>query len=166
MTNSAEKAQDSELSESACISQLSIRKDWIKVAFSSMDGESVDQHFGSARGFYVYGVTEKEVSLIASKSFPKEKKDGNEDKLKPKLSWLLGCDIVYCGSIGGSASRQLISMGVHPKVVKEGPDVDDLIIELQGELAGEISPMLQRILKSKQPKNEERFSEMDGAWDE
>ena len=93
------------------------------VAYASVDGEIVDQHFGSAQGFFVYSVDANGAELVANKPFPKELKDGNEDKLKPKLKWLVGCDMVYCGSIGGSATKQLVSIGVHPVVVKEGPDI-------------------------------------------
>ena len=137
------------------------------VAYASMDGEIVDQHFGSAQGFYVYSVNATCAQLLISKLFPKELKDGNEDKLKPKLKWLLGCDMVYCGSVGGSATKQLISIGVHPVVVKEGPDIDELIEELQQQLNGEPSAMLSRILQKKAPREDNRFDDMDDAgWDE
>ena len=76
-------------------------------------------------------------------------KDGNEDKLKPKLSWLVGCDLVYCGSIGGSATRQLISLGITPKKVSGGPDVDELIVGLQSQLQGEPEFWLANIVRKK-----------------
>lgn len=139
----------------------------LRIAFASLDGECVDQHFGSAQGFFVYEVGASESRLIASKVFPKEKKDGNEDKLKPRLSWLVGSDLVYCGSVGGSATRQLMALGVTPVVVKAGPDVEDLLAQVQGELSGVPSPLLQRILNSKAPKSESRFDAMEEElWEE
>lgn len=105
------------------------------VAFASLEGDMVDQHFGSSQAFYVYDVSDSKAELLTHKRFAKALKDGNEDKLIPKLKWLVGCDIVYCGSIGGSATRQLISLGVTPKKVSGGPDVDELIGELQKGLS-------------------------------
>lgn len=137
------------------------------VAFASSDGECVNQHFGSSRGFHVYGITGSEAKLLATKEFAKEKKDGNEDKLKPKMAWLHGCDLVYCGSVGGSATKQLISLGTHPVVVKGGPEIEELIEEIQEELNGTLSPMLDRIIKQKQGKADDRFDDMeDEGWSE
>lgn len=147
--------------------QLNVPNDDLKVAFASLEGDCVDQHFGSAQGFFVYQVNNKSAELLTQKLFKKEKQDGNEDKLKPKLSWLHGCDIVYCGSIGGSATRQLLSLGITPIQVKEGPDLEELLEDIQNQLNGEVSPQLQRIINAKAPKQDNRFSEMlDEGWDE
>ena len=138
------------------------------VAFASQDGDMVDQHFGSAQGFFVYNVKPDSAELIASTSFGYEKKDGNEDKLKPKLTWLVGSDVVYCGSIGGSATRQLISLGISPIQVKGGPDVEELIEQLQEQLNGEPEFWLANILKQKQKQaaGAQRFELADDeSWD-
>lgn len=159
----------------ACIADINLSKELpdedinttLVVAFASLDGDCVDQHFGSSQGFYVYCVNRYRSRLIASRAFAKELKDGNEDKLKAKMTWLAGCDLVYCGSIGGSATKQLIALGATPLKVKEGPDVEELIEQLQADLASTtIPPQLQRILNNKQPKNEDRFAAMDDEWDE
>lgn len=139
----------------------------LKIAFATSDGEMVNQHFGSAQGFHVYGVGADSAELLATKAFAKEKQDGNEDKLKPKLAWLVGCDLVYCGSVGGSATKQLIALGVHPVVVKGGPDIEEVIEELQGELNGTPSPLLERVLRAKRGKSDDRFDAMDDeGWEE
>jgi nitrogen fixation protein NifX len=157
----------SELAEVDCVADVAADESLLKVAFATSDGECFNQHFGSARGFHVYGIDGDKASLLATKSFPKEKKDGNEDKLKPKLAWLLGSDLVYCGSVGGSATKQLVALGAHPVVVKGGPDIEEVIEELQAELNGTLSPMLQRVIRQKAPKNEDRFATMeDEGWDE
>ena len=157
------------LAEIGCVADLDLEpiNGQLTVAFASQDGEMVDQHFGSAQGFFVYNIDGDSATLIASKVFAKELKDGNEDKLKPKLKWLLGCDLVYCGSIGGSATKQLVAIGVNPVVIKEGPDVEEVIEEIQSELNGEPSAMLRRVLMKKAPKAESRFDDMeDEDWEE
>ena len=139
------------------------------VAFASLEGDMVDQHFGSAQGFYVYDIHPNSANLLAEKHFAKEKKDGNEDKLKPKMSWLVGCDVVYCGSIGGSATRQLVSLGITPVKVTGGPDVDELIEEIQAQLNGEAEFWLTNILRQKNKAKSEtdRFAfSSDDAWDD
>ncbi|MGD8938852.1 MAG: NifB/NifX family molybdenum-iron cluster-binding protein [Gammaproteobacteria bacterium] len=157
----------SELAEVNSVADVAADENLLMVAFASSDGECVNQHFGSAQGFHVYGVNYGGATLMATKSFPKEKKDGNEDKLKPKLAWLHGCDLVYVGSVGGSATKQLIMLGAHPIVVKGGPDIEEIIEELQGELNGTLSPMLERVIRQKTGKGDDRFDEMeDEGWEE
>jgi nitrogen fixation protein NifX len=157
----------SELAEVNSVADVGGDEHLLMVAFASSDGECVNQHFGSAQGFHVYGISGNQAILMATKSFPKEKKDGNEDKLKPKLAWLHGSNLVYVGSVGGSATKQLIMLGAHPIVVKGGPDIEEVIEELQEELNGTLSPMLERVIRQKKGKSENRFDEMDDeGWAE
>ncbi len=152
----------------ACAADAQIDDGRLLVAFASMDGDMVDQHFGSAQAFYLHAISPGDSELIASKCFGIEKKDGNEDKLKPKLAWLAGADIVYCGSIGGSATRQLLALGVHPVKVKGGPDVEELIEDLQQQLTGEKESWLEKLLQRKnRAADEDRFAAMDDeGWDD
>ena len=137
------------------------------VAFASMEGDMVDQHFGSAQGFYVYAVNSHSAQLLTSQSFAAAAQDGNEDKLKPKLRWLVGADLVYCGSIGGSATKQLISLGITPVQVKGGPDVDELLDSIQVQLRGEKAFWLQNIINQKARQSTDSFATTaDEDWDE
>lgn len=157
----------SQLADVNSVAELEADADKLIVAFASSDGEMVNQHFGSSLGFHVYAIDGGTATPLAAKSFAKEQRDGNEDKLKPKLAWLTGCDLVYCGSVGGSATNQLIKLGAHPVIVKGGPDIEEIIAELQKEITGTMSPMLERIFKQKMGKDESRFDEMaDEGWEE
>ncbi len=152
----------------SCVAEKVSENANLIVAFASLEGDMVDQHFGSAQGFFVYDVKSDSAELIASKKFDREAKDGNEDKLKPKMKWLVGSDVVYCGSIGGSATKQLVSLGITPLKVSGGPDVDELIESLQAQLAGEPEFWLANILKQKQKASAgvSRFDEADDeSWD-
>lgn len=156
----------SELAEVNSVAEIEVADSVLLVAFASSDGEIVNQHFGSALGFNVYGIDGETATLLAVKSFGKEARDGNEDKLKPKLAWLTGADLVYCGSCGGSATNQLIKLGVYPVVVKGGPEIEEVIAELQQEITGTMSPMLDRIFKQKATRDASRFDDMaDEEWD-
>lgn len=139
----------------------------LRVAFATSDGEIVNQHFGSTRGFMIYTVSGALSARYSAKEFPADKRDGNEDKLIPRLAGLNGCDIVYCGSVGGSATKQLLALGVHPVMVKEGPEISELIMALQEELNGTPSALVERILRNKTGKDDDRFSDMeDDGWEE
>lgn len=138
------------------------------VAFASMDGDIVDQHFGSAQAFFLFKVTAEDCELVASHEFGSALRDGNEDKLKPRLAWLAGSDVVYCASIGGSATKQLIALGVNPIQVNGGPDVEELLGNLKDQLKGTPEAWLANILRRKtRSTSESRFSEMsESGWDE
>ena len=110
------------------VAEVSVDPSTLLVAFASQEGDIVDQHFGSAQAFYLYRVNADHAELVAHQSFGYEKKDGNEDKLKPKLLWLAGADVVYCGSIGGSATRQLGSLGGNP--LKGGGNVQTFLLSI------------------------------------
>jgi nitrogen fixation protein NifX len=152
----------------ASVADLSLPDDAVRVAFASMEGDIVDQHFGSAQAFYLYAITANSAELVSMQDFGYEKKDGNEDKLKPKMTWLVGADIVYCGSIGGSATRQLLALGITPQQVSGGPDVDELVADLQQQLQGEPQAWLARVLRERsRNKAESRFDDMDDeGWQE
>ncbi|HRH79243.1 MAG TPA: NifB/NifX family molybdenum-iron cluster-binding protein [Cellvibrionaceae bacterium] len=148
----------------ASVSTLTPPDSHLVVAFASMEGDIVDEHFGSAQGFYVYDIHPDTTRLLGSIQFPRAAKDGNEDKLKPKLAWLSGSDLVYCASIGGSATRQLIAMGITPLKVSEGPDISEIIESIQAQLNGSMEFWLANILKQKQKSaGAERFT-ADEDW--
>ncbi|WP_432698510.1 NifB/NifX family molybdenum-iron cluster-binding protein [Marinobacterium sp. YM272] len=151
-----------------CVADAIDNEQALIVAFASQDGDMVDQHFGSAQAFYTWAVTADSAELIASRDFGYEKKDGNEDKLKPKMAWLVGADVVYCGSIGGSATRQLVTLGINPIKVKGGPDVEELVDSLQAQLASDAPEFwLANILKRKRSNGDDRFDLMeDEGWDD
>lgn len=151
----------------ACVADILPSDAHLIVAFASDDGDILDEHFGSAKAFYVYNITPDKTQLLTHKDFGQEAKDGNEDKLKPKLSWLVGCDVVYCASIGGSATRQLIALGITPLKVSGGPDLEELTAAITEQLNGTPEFWLANILKQKQKlaAGAGRF-ELDEAWDQ
>lgn len=139
----------------------------LQVAFASDEGDIVDQHFGSASAFYLYTLSAEQAVCQGVRRFDRARKDGNEDKLKPKMAFLVGADVVYCGSIGGSATRQLITLGVTPIQVKGGPDVEDLLQSLQQQMTTTPEPWLANIMRRKQTEDEDRFDRFaDEEWAE
>jgi len=119
----------------------------MKVAFASSDRKVVDQHFGSAIAFVVYGVDLEQVQLLTVSEFPELSPEDMEDKLSAKLELLEGCIAVYCRACGASAVRQLLEKGVQPVKVTEGALIQDLIDSLQQELRSGPSTWLAKAIK-------------------
>lgn len=137
----------------------------LKVAFATSDRKTVDQHFGSARSFAIYGVGPDEERLLTVTEFGELAQDGNEDKLSIKLEMLSECIAVYCRACGASAVRQLLAIGVQPVKVSEGAVITDLISALQNELKEGPSNWLAKAIKRNQPSESDRFDAMESeGW--
>lgn len=113
----------------------------VNVAFATSDRQHVDQHFGSASGFVIYAVTLEQARLVSVAEFDDTAQDGhNESKLAAKLNVLQGCVAVYCLAVGGSAIRQLLSIGVQPIRIETPCAIERILRELRGEL-GPLPPV-------------------------
>ena len=139
---------------------------FLKVAFATTDRHQVDQHFGSARAFAIYGVNQDQRALLNVCEFGELAQDGNEDKLAIKLELLEDCIAVYCRACGASAVKQLLAAGIQPVKVAEGALVDELLDALQHELSEGPSTWLAKAV-SRQRVDPSRFDEMEmEGWDE
>ncbi len=139
----------------------------LKVAFASSDMVSVNQHFGSAKSFAIYGVDMEEAQLIEVAQFGQLDQDGNEDKLAVKFDLLKGCAAVYCQAVGASAIKQLIAHGIQPVKVHDGSQIKDLITDLQNELKAGPSSWLAKAMNKQKGVDPSRFNAMaDEDWQE
>ncbi|MDO6682721.1 MULTISPECIES: NifB/NifX family molybdenum-iron cluster-binding protein [unclassified Oceanobacter] len=139
----------------------------LKVAFATSDQITVDQHFGSAHAFSIYGVNPENAYLLEVSEFGDLKQDGNEDKLAEKLEMLRGCVAVYCRACGASAVRQLLVLGIQPVKVSDGTEISEMLINLQQELREGPSAWLAKAIRSQQHLNPNRFDTMESeGWSE
>jgi len=138
----------------------------LRVAFATSDRSSVNQHFGSARSFAIYGVSPQEVRLLTVTEFGDLAQDGNEDKLAAKLAMLEGCIAVYCRACGASAVRQLLALGIQPVKVSEGARIGALVAALQQELVEGPSNWLAKAMQRNRPQDDaSRFDAMESeGW--
>lgn len=137
----------------------------MKVAFASSDRKVVDQHFGSACSFVIYGVDMDQVQLLTVSEFAEISPDDTEDKLAGKLALLEGCIAVYCRACGASAVRQLLEMGVQPVKVTEGARIESLIESLQQELREGPSSWLAKAIQRGRMMADGKFDAMDAeGW--
>jgi len=139
----------------------------LKVAFASTDMNTVNQHFGSAGAFAIYGLDRDNTGLLEVAQFGHSAQDGNEDKLAARLQALEGCIAVYSQAVGASAVAQLKARGIQPIKVLPDTPVADLLVSLQDELRTGPSAWLARAVASRQPPDSSRFDVMEAeGWEE
>ena len=106
----------------------------LKIAFATDNGSTVNQHFGTAKSFAVYGINPDSFRLITIAEFEGYDADSADDKLAAKLAFLDGCLAVYCRACGASAVRQLLDRHIQPLKVSDESSIDELIRAFQREL--------------------------------
>jgi nitrogen fixation protein NifX len=138
---------------------------FLRVAFATSDRTTVDQHFGSASSFAIYGVNPENFQLFSVVEFGNQQQDGNEDKLQYKFDILEDCIAVYCRACGASAVRQLMAKGIQPVKVHEDARIKEMIKALQIELKQGPSNWLAQAIKRQQKVDDSRFDQMEGeSW--
>lgn len=139
----------------------------LRVAFATSNRKTVDQHFGSALSFVIYGVNPERVQLLTVSEFGALNQDGNEDKLVSKLNLLDGCVAVYCRACGASAVKQLLAINVQPVKVSEDAVIDDLIAAFQLELKEGPSAWLAKAIQRQKGGSDARFDDMEAeGWND
>ncbi len=114
------------------------------IAFASSNGESVDQHFGWSKQFYLYEVG-KESSEFLSVIDSSDEPEGEKEKLNYKIGTINEADIMYCTQIGPTASKMIQAGGIHPVRVAEGEKISEAILKVQDMLNNAPAPWLLRI---------------------
>lgn len=139
----------------------------IKVAFATSDMEQVNQHFGSAKSFAIYGINPDGAKFLEASQFGKLDENGNEAKLVMKLTILEGCVAVYCHAVGSSAVRQLLSRGIQPVKVSDNVPISYLIEMLQDEMRSGPTAWLAKAIENQKSPDMTRFDNMEAeGWDE
>ena len=118
----------------------------MRIAFTSTDGRTVDQHFGMARDFFVWEVgpdTAKEVAKVAALAGPDL---DEEDRITARANAIADCAIVYTVQIGGPAAAKLVARRIHPMKTATEVPIADVIARLQGVLRGTPPPWLRKAM--------------------
>jgi len=99
-----------------------------RVAFASMDGSRVDQHFGSARYFQVYDINGSEYHHVDTRK-PEAKCQGHcEGGFDHLLAALNDCNAVFVSQIGPQAIEFMIGHG--KRVFEAEGAVEEIIASL------------------------------------
>ena len=148
----------------------------IKVAFASVGLKEVNQHFGLAKGFAIYQISESGYKMLEAVGFDESKvyeSGHSEDKLTDKINLVKGCVAVYSNAVGPRAVSRLLECEVHPIKVDEGTLITELVESLYARVKVDDLPgWMRRFTQGKKAKNKNisdasRFDEMfEQDWGE
>jgi predicted Fe-Mo cluster-binding NifX family protein len=101
-----------------------------KVAFASIDGTEVDQHFGSARYFQIYEINKEtqDSKFIETRKTTPSCKGNCDGGFKDVYEILKDCNLVFVSKIGEGAAGFMISKNI--RVFEASGAVEDIILEV------------------------------------
>lgn len=121
----------------------------MKVAFTSSDGTTVDQHFGQASEYCVWEVAADRaefltrVSPLVAAGCAGADLD-EEDRTAARANAVAGCAIVCTVQIGGPAAAKLVARRIHPMKTGAEVAIAEMVEKLQQVLRGTPPPWLRR----------------------
>jgi len=116
----------------------------LMVAFTTSDGETVDQHFGAASHFDVWEVGPARAQRVGRVSALTG--GDEEDRTSARAAAIAGCTLVYTMQIGGPAAAKLVARRIHPMKTQGEVAVAELVSRLQGVLCGNPPPWLRKAM--------------------
>jgi nitrogen fixation protein NifX len=117
----------------------------VKIAFTSSDGTTIDQHFGQASHFWIWEIGPETAEPIGPVAIGPSGA-GEEDRIAARTSAIAGCAVVYTQQIGGPAAAKLISRRIHPMKTQAEVPVAEVVERLQAVLRGRPPPWLRRLI--------------------
>jgi nitrogen fixation protein NifX len=117
----------------------------MRIAFTSTDGQRIDQHFGHASHFHVWEVGPERACFVERVSAITSSED-EEDKTVARATAIAGCAIVYTVAIGGPAAAKLVARRIHPMKTGAEVPVAEVVEKLQEVLRGRPPPWLRKAM--------------------
>lgn len=116
----------------------------MKVAFTSTTGEKIDEHFGTARTFYIWDVSPEEAKFLTETAAPTG--GDEEDRISARADVIADCAIVCTMQIGGPAAAKLVARKIHPMKTAPEASVAEVLGKLQEVLSGTPPPWLRKAM--------------------
>lgn len=143
----------------------------MRIAFTSSDGVTVDQHFGQTRDFRIWEVgvdSAREVGIVqvlpvssapqgapgAERGFAAVADLDEEDRISARASAVAGCALVYTVAIGGPPAAKLVARKIHPMKTGTEVPIAEVIAKLQEVLKGNPPPWLRKAMGAAAPAEE------------
>jgi nitrogen fixation protein NifX len=117
----------------------------LKIAFTSSDGQLIDQHFGQCGCFWIYEVGPDAAELVGKVS-ALATTDDEEERIAARTSAVAGCAIVYTVQIGGPPAAKLVARRIHPMKTGREVPIAEVIGKLQEVLKGNPPPWLRKAM--------------------
>lgn len=118
----------------------------MKVAFTSNDGERINEHFGSATSFYLWNIEADQAQCVGKVDWQDAVPDGKagEDRIAARATALSDCSIVCTLQIGGPAAAKLVARHIHPLKTQVETPITEMVGKLQYVLRGDAPPWLAK----------------------
>lgn len=124
----------------------------LRIAIATQDLKSLNAHFGSARKFAIYDVTEDSSNFVSAVAFDDvseesgKHKDDGDDRITPKVDALAGVHLLFVRAIGGPAAAKVVRANIHPVKIPDNQAIESVIARVQTMLKGAPPPWLRKIL--------------------
>ncbi|WP_163134407.1 NifB/NifX family molybdenum-iron cluster-binding protein [Agarivorans sp. Alg241-V36] len=140
------------------------REHVFKVAFASESKHCVDQHFGSAHTFLVYGFGEQHIQLLEALQFEQAKPGHDKGRLQQRINALAGCAAVFSNACGHSANQLLKQHGICSLMVDSDTELSVLLGDIHLQFVHQPLPwMYPQALDALE--KEQRLNELlDEPW--
>lgn len=121
-------------------------RECFNVAFASVDGQNINEHFGRSKQYYVYKVCQDSFTFVKKQDAAHEIEE-EASRLQYKIEQLQGVSLVVITQIGPKASLLLKHEGINSITAKEGMAIEEFLQKLQTMIANESKPLwLKQIL--------------------
>ncbi|MEO3947390.1 NifB/NifX family molybdenum-iron cluster-binding protein [Gorillibacterium sp. CAU 1737] len=107
----------------------------MKVAFASMDGKTVDAHFGHCERFTILEIDEVGYRYVESRDVSHRQGEGEVDKIENRVAAVADCTLLFICQIGPAAAARVTRRGVMPIKVVQGTRVSEQLEQLHAKLA-------------------------------
>lgn len=129
----------------------------MKVAFATITGNQIDEHFGRAGQFAVYDITPEGAELLELRKVADGDLDtevvitrgmgaAHEDALSSKIDKLADAKIVYFTEIGGPSAAKLVRRGIMPLKAEPGTSITAEADRLVATMCDKPAPWMRRAL--------------------
>lgn len=117
----------------------------MKIAFTSTDGEIIDQHFGMSRAYWIWEVGAESAEFLTQVT-PLVTDGDEEDRTAARANAVAGCALVYTVQIGGPAAAKLVARKIHTMKTNAEVPIAEVIAKLQQVLKGNPPPWLRKAM--------------------
>ncbi len=129
----------------------------MKVAFATITGNQIDEHFGRAGQFAVYDITPEGAEQLELRKVADGDLDtevvitrgmgaAHEDALGTKIDKLADAKIVYFTEIGGPSAAKLVRRGIMPLKAEPGTSITAEADRLVATMRDKPAPWMRRAL--------------------
>ena len=130
----------------------------MKVAFATMDGKNVNEHFGRAGMFAIYEFSGGGFRFIEMRKFAdgidqavvdtKDMGPLHDNAVQSKVDSLADCKLIYLTEIGGPSAARLVKKGIMPMKMKEPVAIEKALQQLAETIKASPPPWLKKALNT------------------